>query len=109
MGTGGPTGGAMAASDLAARVAQVRNRTALQRRAGPAPRATSELAARVAQAQNRSLGPNQNQGVAHPSQTSQSGSVGSFTDWLADQMYGRPAPPPSHPPPGPPPATCRNT
>ncbi len=109
MGTGGPTGGAMAASDLAARVAQVRNRTALQRRAGPAPRATSELAARVAQAQNRSLGPNQNQGVAQPSQTSQSGSGGSFTDWLADKMYGRTPPPPSPPAPGPPPMKGVNT
>ncbi len=76
-GLGGTAGGAMAASDLAARVAQARNR-----------------------GQNQAWAPNQNQGVLQPSQRSQSGSGGSFTDWLADKIYGR-TPPPTWTPPAP--------
>jgi hypothetical protein len=86
IGTGGPAGSALAAGDLAARVAQAQNGTPPQ---GGAP---AQSGAGVV--------PAQNQGGAQPSQ---SGSGGSFTDWLADKLYGRTPPPTSPPAPGPPP------
>src|SRR5260370_25241157 len=69
MGLGGPAGPALAAGELAARVAQARNGIRPQSGAGVAPQAASELAARVAQAQNRSLAPNPHQRAAQPSHT----------------------------------------
>src|SRR5260370_42391550 len=66
MGLGGPAGPALAAGELAARVAQARNGIRPQSGAGGGPPAASARAGGGAQGQNRGLAPRQKQGVAQP-------------------------------------------